>query len=145
MTILERFILVKICLPDELRPHRGATLGARRRDRQVVDPDRGPHRDACLVTLAREADHAHRGGESAEPTVTDSAESLRTSGLEIYGVGKGMAGEPMADWNSGSTILPRSLERRSPGRNPLWPAPQPRTAGLSLVRRLGGRLGLVGV
>jgi hypothetical protein len=34
-------------------------------------------------------------GESAGPVVTLSAESLRTSGLEIYGVRKGMSGETM--------------------------------------------------
>jgi NADPH:quinone reductase-like Zn-dependent oxidoreductase len=36
-------------------------------------------------------------GESAGPTVMFSAESLRTSGLEIYGVGKGISQDTMAD------------------------------------------------
>jgi hypothetical protein len=36
-------------------------------------------------------------GDSAGPTVKIAAESLRTSGLEIYGVAKGMTGETMAD------------------------------------------------
>jgi NADPH2:quinone reductase len=36
-------------------------------------------------------------GESAGPTLPIAAESLRTSGLEIYGVAKGMTGEAMAD------------------------------------------------
>jgi NADPH:quinone reductase-like Zn-dependent oxidoreductase len=36
-------------------------------------------------------------GESAGPIVTLAAQSLRTSGLEIYGVGKGITGETMMD------------------------------------------------
>lgn len=36
-------------------------------------------------------------GQSAGPVVTLSAESLRTSGLEIYGVGKGLSGATMMD------------------------------------------------
>jgi NADPH:quinone reductase-like Zn-dependent oxidoreductase len=36
-------------------------------------------------------------GQSAGPVVALAAESLRTSGLELYGAGKGMSGETMMD------------------------------------------------